>query len=56
VQLVWHLHYVDSAVESSVHYCYNTDSDRNSVVNQVSCRMGWTLSNRKNRHRWMDHP
>ena len=38
-QLVWRLHYVDTAVEGSELYCYNTEGDRNSVVSQASCRM-----------------
>ena len=37
-QLVWHL-YVETAVESSDLYCYNTEGNRNSVVCQASCRM-----------------
>ena len=39
-QLVWH--YLDTAVEGSELYCYNTESDRNSVVSQASCRMDMT--------------
>ena len=31
-QLVWHLLYVDTAVEDSEIYCYNTEGDRNSYV------------------------
>ena len=42
-QLVWHLSYVDNAVGSSELYCYNIDGDRNSIVNQASCRMNMTL-------------
>ena len=38
-QLVWHFLYVDTAVEGSELYCYNTEGDRNLVVSQVSCRM-----------------
>ena len=38
-QLVWHLQYVDTAVEGSKLYYYNTKSDRNSIVSQASCRM-----------------
>ena len=30
---------VDTAVEDSDLYCYNTEDDRNSVVSQVSCRL-----------------
>ena len=41
-QLVWHL-YVDTAVEDSELFCYNTEGIRNSVVIQVSYTMGWTL-------------
>ena len=26
-QLVWHLYYVDTAVEGSELYCYNTEGD-----------------------------
>ena len=37
-QLVWHLWYVDTAVEGSELYYYNTEGDRNSVVSQASCR------------------
>ena len=37
-QLVWHL-YIDTAVEGSELYCYNTESDRNSVVSQASWKM-----------------
>ena len=40
-QLVWHL-YVDTAVEGSELYCYNTEGDRNTVVSQESCRMDVT--------------
>jgi hypothetical protein len=39
-QPVWELKYVNTAVESSKLYCYNTEVDRNSVLSQVSCRMG----------------
>ena len=38
---LWHLH-VDTVVEGSELYCYNTEGDRNSVVNQASCRMDVT--------------
>ena len=41
-QLVWHLQYVDTAVEGSEFYCYNTEGDRNSVVSQTSCRINVT--------------
>jgi hypothetical protein len=37
--LVVHRHY--SRSQRSV--CYNTEGDRNLVVSQVSCRMGWIL-------------
>ena len=40
-QVVWHL-YVDTAVEDSELYCYNTEDDRNSVLSQASCRMDLT--------------
>ena len=39
-QLVWHLQYVDTAIEDSELYYYNTERDKNSVVSQASCRMG----------------
>ena len=39
--LVWHL-YVDTAVEGTELYCYNTKGDRNSIVSQVSCSMNVT--------------
>ena len=42
-QLVWHLEYIDTAVEDNELYCYNIAGDRNSVVSQVSCRMAWIL-------------
>ena len=42
-QLVWHLWYVYTAVQGSEICNYNTEGDRNSVVSEVSCRMGWTL-------------
>ena len=32
-------YYVDTAVEISELYCYNTEGDRNSVVGQATCRM-----------------
>ena len=38
-QLVWHL-YINTAVENSEIYYYNTEGDRNSVVSQVSCGKG----------------
>ena len=41
-QLVWHL-YLDTAVEGSELYYYNTEGNRNSVLSQALCRMGWTL-------------
>ena len=41
-QLVWHFQYVNTAVEGSELYCYNTENDRNSVVSQASCRMDVT--------------
>ena len=41
-QLVWNLQYVDTAVEGSGLYCYNTECDRNSVESQASCRMDVT--------------
>jgi hypothetical protein len=41
-QIVWHLLYVDSAVEGSEIYCYNTEGDRNPVLSQVSCRIDVT--------------
>ena len=41
-QLVWHLRYIDTAVEGSELYFYNTEGNRNSVVSQVSCRMDVT--------------
>ena len=37
-QVVWHL-YVDTAINNSELYCYNTEGVRNSLVNQASCRM-----------------
>ena len=33
---------VDTTIEDSVLYCFNTEGDRNSVVSQVSCRMDMT--------------
>ena len=39
-QLVW---YVDTVVEGSELYSYNTEGDKSSVVSQASCRIGWTL-------------
>jgi hypothetical protein len=41
-QLVWHLWYIDTAVESSELYCYNTEGSKNSVVSQTLCRMDVT--------------
>ena len=41
-QLVWHLQYVDTALEGSELYCYNTEGDRISAVSQASCRMDVT--------------
>ena len=41
-QPVWHLWYVDTAIEGGELYCYNMEGDRNSVVNHVSCRMDVT--------------
>ena len=41
-ELVWHLQYVDIAVEGSELYCYNKEGDWNSVVSQASCRMDVT--------------
>ena len=38
-QLVWNLYYVDTAIEGSGLYCYNTEGYRKSVVSQASCRM-----------------
>ena len=38
-QLIWHLPYVDTAVDGSDLYCYNTEGDRNSVESQASCKM-----------------
>ena len=32
---------IDTAVEDSELYCYNTEGYRNSVVSQASCRIGW---------------
>ena len=37
-QLVWNL-YIYTALEGSELFCYNTESDRNSVVSQASCRI-----------------
>ena len=37
-QLVLHL-YVDTAVEGSELYCYNTEEDINAVVSQAPCIM-----------------
>ena len=34
-QLVWYMYYVDTAVEVSELYCYNTEGDGNSVVIQM---------------------
>ena len=41
-QLVWHLYYIDTAVEGSEFYCYNTEHARNPVVSQESWRMDVT--------------
>ena len=41
-QLVWHLEYIDTAVEGIKLYCYNTEGYKNSVASQVSCRMNVT--------------
>ena len=41
-QLVWHFSYVDTAVEGSEIYCYDKESDRNSVVSQALCRINVT--------------
>jgi hypothetical protein len=38
-QLLWHLLYVDTAVEGSELYFYNTEGDRNPVLSEASCRM-----------------
>jgi hypothetical protein len=38
-QVKWHLEYVNTEVEGSEAYCYNTEGDRNSVVSQESFRM-----------------
>jgi hypothetical protein len=40
-QLVWHL-YVNTAVEGSDLYCYNSEGDRNSILSPVPCRMDVT--------------
>ena len=37
--LVWHFYYVDTAVKGSELYCYNTEGDRDLVVNQASFRI-----------------
>ena len=42
-QLLWHLYYIDTAIESSELYCYNTEGDIHSVVSQASCKMGRPL-------------
>ena len=55
-QLVWHL-YVNTTIEGSEHYWYNTEGDRNSIVSQASFRMGGALIEvDRNRHRKMDYP
>ena len=41
-QLVWYLWYIDTAVEDSQVYCYNTKGNINSVVSQASCIMDVT--------------
>ena len=46
-QLLWHLYYIDTAVEGSELYCYNTEGDRNSVVSQALCRMDVTRIERE---------
>ena len=38
-QLVWHFQY--TPVEGNELYCYNTESDRSSVVSQVSAEWMW---------------
>ena len=54
-QLVWHLQYVDTAIESSEIYCYNTEGDRNSFISQASCRIEITTrtSNLKIQYSYM---
>ena len=42
LQLVWHLRYIDTAVEGSELYFYNTEGNRNSVVSQALCKMDVT--------------
>jgi hypothetical protein len=42
--IVRHLYYIDTAVDGSDLYYYNTEGDRNSVVSQVSCRMDVSTS------------
>ena len=34
-QLVWHLKFVNTAVEGSELYYYNTEDDSNSVISQA---------------------
>ena len=34
---------IRSTVEDSELYCYNTEGDRNFVVSQAWCRMGWIM-------------
>ena len=46
-QLVWHLKYIDTAIEGSELYCYNTEDDINSLVSQASCRIDLTLLEQK---------
>ena len=33
-QQVWHLQYVETAIEGIELYCYNTEGDRNSAVDR----------------------
>ena len=42
LQLVWHVWYIDTAVEGSELYSYKTVGDKTSVVSQTSCRMDVT--------------
>ena len=42
-QLVWHLKYVDSGVEGSEFYCYNTEGGINSIVSQASAEWIWLI-------------
>ena len=41
-QLVWHLSYIDSAVEGSYLYSYTTEGNRNLQLSQVLCRIDVT--------------